>query len=51
MSRRRYLPEPVEVLDPEAWDVPRSLNDTTRRAQTGFDGRCGRPIQDKEDEE
>ena len=51
MSRRPYLPQPIEVLDPEAWDAPRTLNDTARRAQTGFDGRCDRQIQDKEDEE
>ncbi|WP_271164188.1 hypothetical protein ACETKC_12605 [Brevundimonas intermedia] len=51
MSRRPYLPQPIEVLDPEAWDAPRTLNDTAGRAHTGFDGRCDRQIQDKEDEE
>lgn len=51
MSRRLYLPEPIEVLEPEAWDAPRTLNETARRAQTGFDGRRVADIPDKEDEE
>ena len=50
MSRRARLPQPVEVLEPEAWDAPDVLNDTIRRAHTGFDGRCASEIHDEEDE-
>jgi hypothetical protein len=51
MSRGRYLPEPVEVLEPETWRAPRTLTNAALRAQTGLDGRCAAEIPDKEDEE
>lgn len=50
MRRRIYAPEPVEVLEPETWDAPSSLNDAALRAQTGQDGRREADALDKENE-
>lgn len=42
--------EPVEVLEDEAWEVPKSLDDGAWRAQGGQDGRRALKLFDEEDE-
>lgn len=51
MSRSPAAPEPIEVLDSEAWDAPEALNDWDRRAHTGWDGRHFSAPFDEEDDE